>query len=261
MQNLKNIPASLLSQQHQETTTSSCSRSMNRRKSRSPIPSGGTSPLTARALGEEGAGGPPPPSLLLSSSSRISPFFTTSGSFSMANSSSSPRTTSAIFGRGGGQQTTLLRHDIIGHDLKQEFRLAFQLFDSRKVGRLSYREMKVAMRSMEFCVKKAEVKKLMAEYSKHPSGEIDHLEFMQIMTRKYKEKDQDDDLAKAFQYFDEDGMGKISLKNLRKVTRELGENITDEQLEAMIDEFDKDGDGAISKLEFFNIMKKTDPDE
>lgn len=146
MQNLKNIPASLLSQQHQETTTtSSCSRSMNRRKSRSPIPSGGTSPLTARALGEEGAGRPPPPSLLLSSSSRISPFFTTSGSFSMANSSSSPRTTSAIFGRGGGQQTTLLRHDIIGHDLKQEFRLAFQLFDSRKVGRLSYREMKVKL--------------------------------------------------------------------------------------------------------------------
>lgn len=146
MQNLKNIPASLLSQQHQETTTtSSCSRSMNRRKSRSPIPSGGTSPLTARALGEEGARGPPPPSLLLSSSSRISPFFTTSGSFSMANSSSSPRTTSAIFGRGGGQQTTLLRHDIIGHDLKQEFRLAFQLFDSRKVGRLSYREMKVKL--------------------------------------------------------------------------------------------------------------------
>jgi hypothetical protein len=57
-----------------------------------------------------------------------------------------------------------------------------------------------------------------------------------VVTRKYKEKDQDDDLAKAFQYFDEDGMGKISLKNLRKVTRELGENITDEQLEAMIDE-------------------------
>ncbi len=146
MQNLRNIPASLLSQQHQETTaTSSCSRSMNRRKSRSPIPSGGTSPLTARALGGEGAGGPPPASLLLSSPSRISPFFTTSGSFSMGNSSSSPRTTSAIFGRGGGQQTTLLRHDIIGHDLKQEFRLAFQLFDSRKVGRLSYREMKVKL--------------------------------------------------------------------------------------------------------------------
>ncbi len=146
MQNLRNIPASLLSQQHQETTTtSSCSRSMNRRKSPSPIPSGGTSPLTARALGGEGAGGPPPASLLLSSSSRISPFFTTSGSFSMGNSSSSPRTTSAIFGRGGAQQTTLLRHDIIGHDLKQEFRLAFQLFDSRKVGRLSYREMKVKL--------------------------------------------------------------------------------------------------------------------
>lgn len=38
-------------------------------------------------------------------------------------------------------------------------------------------------------------------------------------------------------------IGKVSLKNLRRVARELNENLSDDELQAMIDEFDKDGDG------------------
>lgn len=38
-------------------------------------------------------------------------------------------------------------------------------------------------------------------------------------------------------------LGKISLKNLKKISRELGESLSDEELQAMIDEFDKDQDG------------------
>ena len=56
-------------------------------------------------------------------------------------------------------------------------------------------------------------------------------------------KDPKEDLMRAFQLFDDDQTGKISLRNLRRVARELGENMSDDELRAMIDEFDTDKDG------------------
>ncbi|KAG0620479.1 hypothetical protein M758_4G219100, partial [Ceratodon purpureus] len=147
--------------------------------------------------------------------------------------------------------------DISDYD-KDEIRLAFELFDTRKVGRLCYRDLKVAMRALECHVKKAEVKHLMEKYSKDDNNEIGLDEFMQIMLTKYKDKDPELNILKVFSVFDEEGKGKISIKNIRKVARELGEVFTDEQLEAMIEEFDKDEDGFVTKDEFYNIMKKNE---
>uniref|UniRef100_A0A7I4BC72 EF-hand domain-containing protein n=1 Tax=Physcomitrium patens TaxID=3218 RepID=A0A7I4BC72_PHYPA len=75
---------------------------------------------------------------------------------------------------------------------KFEIRLAFELFDTRKVGRLcvtrlmsfgSCIRLQGAMRALECDVKKAEVLKLMKQFSKDDNNEIDHEEFMQIIDR------------------------------------------------------------------------------
>ena len=79
-------------------------------------------------------------------------------------------------------------------------------------------------------------------------GHVDFALYAQIMAEKYG--DPEEEILKAFQLFDHDGSGKISLKNMRHVAAELGgEDLADEELQAMIEEFDRDQDGEISQEE------------
>ncbi|XP_042546936.1 centrin-3 isoform X2 [Dipodomys merriami] len=116
----------------------------------------------------------------------------------------------------------------LSEEQKQEIKDAFELFDTDKDEAIDYHELKVAMRALGFDVKKADVLKILKDYDREATGKI------------------------TFEDFNE--VGKISLRNLRRVARELGENMSDEELRAMIEEFDKDGDGEINQEEFIAIM-------
>lgn len=78
------------------------------------------------------------------------------------------------------------------------------------------------------------------------------------MTERILSRDPLEEIRKAFKLFDEDGTGRVSLRNLRHIAMELGENIDDDELRAMIDEFDLDGDGESNNnnnnMVFNNIL-------
>jgi centrin-1 len=52
-------------------------------------------------------------------------------------------------------------------------------------------------------------------------------------------KNSREEIQKIFKLFDEDNIGKIQFRNLKKVSMELGEGLTDEELQEMIDEADR----------------------
>mmetsp|Transcript_54928 Transcript_54928/g.87703 ORF Transcript_54928/g.87703 Transcript_54928/m.87703 type:complete len:181 (-) Transcript_54928:61-603(-) len=145
----------------------------------------------------------------------------------------------------------------LSEDQKTEIREAFDLFDTDKSGIIDYHELRVAMRALGFDVKKQEIKKIQAEYDRDEVGGIKYADFEEIMTVKILNRDPDEEIFKAFQLFDDDQTGKITLKNLKRVARELGESLDDDEIQAMIDEFDKDEDGEINLEEFSNIMKQS----
>ena len=61
---------------------------------------------------------------------------------------------------------------------------------------------------------------------------------------------------KVFNLFDDDGSGRISLRNLKRVAQELGETMTEAELMEMIERADTDNDGEISPEDFYVIMTK-----
>eukprot|EP01080_Neovahlkampfia_damariscottae_P002536 gene2536-3498_t len=63
------------------------------------------------------------------------------------------------------------------------------------------------------------------------------------------------EFQEAFNLFDQNGDGDISVEELKIVFSNIGHEPTDEELENMLNEVDKDGNGKIDFDEFCQIMK------
>ncbi|WFC94341.1 Calcium-binding component of the spindle pole body (SPB) half-bridge [Malassezia brasiliensis] len=145
-------------------------------------------------------------------------------------------------------------HAELSEDQRAEIQEAFELFDTDKDGAIDYHELKVAMRALGFDLKKPELLKILRENDASGSGLMEWKDFERILTERILSRDPREEIRRAFALFDDDGTGKISLRNLKRVAKELGENLDDEELQAMIDEFDLDQDGEIDASEFEQIM-------
>ena len=73
---------------------------------------------------------------------------------------------------------------------------------------------------------------------------INFQEFLEMMVKK-KKNDDTDEMKKAFEVFDKDGSGYISVEKLRQVMTQIGENLTDDELVLMIQEADVNDDGQV----------------
>ncbi|KAH8956349.1 hypothetical protein BDL97_07G034800 [Sphagnum fallax] len=126
----------------------------------------------------------------------------------------------------------------LSEEQEQEIREAFDLFDAYGYG------------ALDFEPKKKEIKKMIVDIDKDGSGIL-----LQMMTIKMGEWDYKEEIMKAFCLFDDDEIGKISFKNLKRVVKELGKNMIDEELQEMINEAYR-GDGEINEEEFYRLRRR-----
>ena len=104
----------------------------------------------------------------------------------------------------------------------EELREAFNLFDTDHSGQVDAREFKAAMRALGYDIRKADVIQAFGEVEKDISETLNFEEFVKVIAPKLAAKDSRAEIMKVFKLFDEDGTGKISFKNIKKISQELG---------------------------------------
>ncbi|XP_018901252.2 uncharacterized protein [Bemisia tabaci] len=134
----------------------------------------------------------------------------------------------------------------LAEDQVAEFKEAFMLFDKDEDGKITIAELGVVMRSLGQRPTETELRDMVNEVDQDGNGTIEFNEFLQMMSKKLKGADCEDELREAFRVFDKNNDGLISNKELRHVMTNLGEKLSDEEVDDMIKEADLDGDGMVN---------------
>ncbi len=152
---------------------------------------------------------------------------------------------------------------------KSEIKEAFDLFDTNGSGIIDMKDLKVALRALGFEPAKEEIKRLISDLnnSSQASGRdrekdkegqvsIDYNDFLEIMTTKMSERDQPEELEKAFILFSQN-KPYIEFEDLKRIARELGETMSEDELKEMMFEANKlDREGTVDRKDFLSILTK-----
>ncbi|XWS64694.1 hypothetical protein CRYUN_Cryun05aG0025300 [Craigia yunnanensis] len=144
--------------------------------------------------------------------------------------------------------------EVMSEEQIAEFQEAFCLFDKDGDGCITMEELAIAIKSLDQNPTEEELQNMINEVDIDGNGTIEFGEFLNLMARKMKEVEAEDELKEAFRVFDQDQDGYISPNELRQVMIHIGEKVTDEELEQMIREADLDGDGQVNFEEFVRMM-------
>ena len=104
---------------------------------------------------------------------------------------------------------------------------------------------------------KEELNQIIKETDKENTKLISFNQFLQIMAKrlKYIEEDEDKYFKSLFCSLDRNNNGLISIHEIRYIVTHSNENISEKDIEIIMKEADTDGDGLISYEEFMTIMK------
>uniref|UniRef100_A0A0A9Z690 Calmodulin n=1 Tax=Lygus hesperus TaxID=30085 RepID=A0A0A9Z690_LYGHE len=142
----------------------------------------------------------------------------------------------------------------LSEDQVAEFKEAFMLFDKDEDGAITIAELGVVMRSLGQRPTETELRDMVNGVDQDGNGSIEFNEFLQMMSKKMKGAEGEDELREAFRVFDKNNDGLISNSELRHVMTNLGEKLSDEEVDDMIKEADIDGDGMVNYEEFVTIL-------
>ncbi|XP_057521433.1 calcium-dependent protein kinase 1-like isoform X2 [Amaranthus tricolor] len=151
---------------------------------------------------------------------------------------------------------------VIAENLSEEeimgLKEMFKSMDTDNSGTITFEELKAGLPKLGTRLSESEVRQLMDAADVNGNGTIDYLEFI-TATMHMNRMEKEDHLYKAFEYFDEDKSGYITMEELEQALKKY--NMGDAKtIREIIAEVDTDNDGKINYDEFVAMMKKGNPD-
>ncbi|XP_022753582.1 calcium-dependent protein kinase 29-like [Durio zibethinus] len=130
----------------------------------------------------------------------------------------------------------------------------FRNFDTNGSGTITVEELRDGLARLGSKLTETEIKQLMDAADVDKSGAIDYIEFITATMDRHR-LDREENIHKAFRFFDKDGSGFITRDELRQAMSEYG--MGDEAtVDEVIEDVDTDKDGRINYEEFVAMMKR-----
>jgi Ca2+-binding EF-hand superfamily protein len=149
---------------------------------------------------------------------------------------------------------------------ESEIRTAFDMFTSTAdPDTIPTNKIKTAMRALGLDTSNtSEMSSILSTLDGEKTGSVEWDMFLQVMALKLEHDEEGDkaserrqrELQRAFELFDSEGRGVITLSDLRRVARVLGEDCTDEDLQEMIDEAAVTRAGQVYLKDFEQVMQR-----
>ncbi|XP_059318068.1 calcium-dependent protein kinase 29-like [Lycium ferocissimum] len=147
---------------------------------------------------------------------------------------------------------------VIAENLSEEeikgLKQMFSNIDTDGSGTITYEELKTGLSRLGSKLNEAETKQLIEAADVDKSGTIDYIEFITATMHRHR-LEREENLYKAFQYFDKDNNGFITRDELRHALTKYG--MGDEAtIDEILDDVDTDKDGKINYDEFVSMMRR-----
>ncbi|XP_071726416.1 calcium-dependent protein kinase 1-like [Rutidosis leptorrhynchoides] len=151
---------------------------------------------------------------------------------------------------------------VIAENLSEEeiigLKEIFKSMDTDNSGTITLEELKAGLPKLGTKLSESEVRQLMEAADVDGNGTIDYIEFI-TATMHLNRVEREDHLYKAFEYFDKDKSGYITVEELEHALKKY--NMGDEKtIKEIITEVDTDNDGNINYDEFAAMMRKGNPE-
>eukprot|EP00668_Euglena_longa_P040424 GGOE01053235.1.p2 GENE.GGOE01053235.1~~GGOE01053235.1.p2 ORF type:complete len:155 (+),score=60.05 GGOE01053235.1:80-544(+) len=134
---------------------------------------------------------------------------------------------------------------------------AFALFDKDKSDSIPVKDLGLALRAAGTNPTEQDLQDFTSELESVGATVVDFKQFLDFAFRKLSEYISEEELKLAFQTFDKDGLGCVSVTELRIIMCTLGDKLSEDEMNELLQEVDMDIEGNVNYEE---LCKKLAPE-